>query len=84
MSPASINMANFRANICANVAFWFNQYKSSYIMQPILFTALATLGFALMMLHKKQQACGNMHRAVVPCLLPALCGLLCRFCHLRR
>jgi hypothetical protein len=51
----SINLQNFNANICANVVFWFNQYKSTYIMQPILFTALAIVGLAIMLMHKRHR-----------------------------
>ena len=54
-ATSSINLQNFNANICANVAFWFNQYKSTYIMQPILFSALAIAGFALMLASKKHR-----------------------------
>ncbi len=52
---SEINLQNFNANICSNVAFWFNQYKGMYIMQPILFTALAILGVALMLMLKKER-----------------------------
>lgn len=54
-AASTINLQNFNANICANIAFWFNQYKSTYIMQPILFTALAIMGFALMLIDKKHR-----------------------------
>ncbi len=49
-----INLANFKANICSNLLFWLNSYKSTYIMQPILFTALAILGALLMVLIGKK------------------------------
>ncbi len=41
---SSIDMQNFRANVCANLGFWLNAYTSDYVMQPILFTLLAVLG----------------------------------------
>ncbi len=44
-----INLMNFKHNVCGNVAFWFNQYRSQYVMQPIFFTALAILGALLML-----------------------------------
>ncbi len=42
------NLQNFEANMCANTGFWFNAYKSQYIMQPAIFTALALLGAVLL------------------------------------
>jgi len=45
-----INLQNFNANICSNIAFWFNQYKSDYVFQPIVFTAIAIIGALLMLL----------------------------------
>ncbi|MDE1871068.1 MAG: glycosyltransferase family 39 protein [Candidatus Micrarchaeota archaeon] len=50
-----INLRNFNTNVCANVEFWFNQYNSDYVMQPILFTVLAILGAALMLLIGKSR-----------------------------
>ncbi|MGI0100528.1 MAG: hypothetical protein ACREBH_02310 [Candidatus Micrarchaeaceae archaeon] len=44
-----INLMNFKANICANAAFWLDQYKSDYVMQPIAFTALAVMGIGMML-----------------------------------
>ncbi len=44
-----INLVNFKTNVCANLAFWFNKYKSQYIMQPIIFTLLGVLGAILML-----------------------------------
>ncbi len=51
----SINLQNFKANICANVGFWFNQYKNGYVMQPIIFTILAIIGVALMLVIGKNR-----------------------------
>ena len=42
------NMQNFNANICSNTGFWFDAYRSQYIMQPIVFTAIALLGAVLL------------------------------------
>lgn len=50
-----INMQNFNANACSNIAFWFNQYRSDYVMQPAAFTALAVLGAFLMALKGKRR-----------------------------
>ncbi len=50
-----INIANFRSNVCANLAFWINQYKSDYVMQPIMFTLLAVLGVMLMAITPKNR-----------------------------
>ncbi len=46
----AINLLNFKTNVCANLAFWFNQYKSDYVMQPIIFTLFAILGAVLMLI----------------------------------
>ena len=46
---SSINLQNFNANVCANVSYWFNAFKSQYIMQPIIFTLIAIAGAAAMM-----------------------------------
>jgi len=59
MVNGSINLQNFKANICANVFFWFNQYKSNYVMQPVVFTVLAILGAVMMlMIPKKRRVLG--------------------------
>ncbi|MCW6159740.1 MAG: glycosyltransferase family 39 protein [Candidatus Micrarchaeales archaeon] len=47
-ATGNFNLQNFGYNLCENVLFWFNQYGSVYIMQPILFTALAIIGAAMM------------------------------------
>ncbi|MGD0728679.1 MAG: glycosyltransferase family 39 protein [Candidatus Micrarchaeaceae archaeon] len=51
---ASIGLQNFNANICGNILFWFNNYKSAYVMQPIIFTILAFVGIAFMLVYKKR------------------------------
>jgi Dolichyl-phosphate-mannose-protein mannosyltransferase len=50
-----INILNFKTNVCANVMFWFNQYKSDYVIQPIIFTLFAVLGALLMLLSAKNR-----------------------------
>lgn len=50
-----INLVNFKANVCANVLFWFNQYSDDYVMQPIVFTFLAILGAAFMVTSSKNR-----------------------------
>jgi hypothetical protein len=42
------NLQNLGANACANINFWFDAYSSQYVMQPALFTLLALLGVALL------------------------------------
>ncbi|MCL4404679.1 glycosyltransferase family 39 protein, partial [Candidatus Marsarchaeota archaeon] len=44
-----IDLRNFEANICSNLAYWVNQYSSADIIQPLAFTALAIIGIALML-----------------------------------
>ena len=46
---SEINIINFKANVCANVLYWFDQYAADYVMQPIIFTFLAILGAVLML-----------------------------------
>lgn len=53
---AAEGFQNFGANICSNIGFWFNAYKSSYVMQPIIFTAIAILGVLLMIIFKRKRA----------------------------
>ena len=52
MLPVLVNgtfsFSSLNANLCSNVAFWLNAYKSDYVMQPLLFTALAILGAAIL------------------------------------
>jgi 4-amino-4-deoxy-L-arabinose transferase-like glycosyltransferase len=52
---AEFSIQNFKANICSNIAFWFNNYKNIYIMQPIVFTIIAIIGAALMIIIAKQR-----------------------------
>ena len=52
---ASISLQNFNANVCANLAFWFDSFKSSDIMQPMIFTLLGVFGAAAMMARKRRE-----------------------------
>jgi len=48
LATGSINPSNFQYNICANLEFWLNAYKGSYVMQPVLVTLIAVFGVAVM------------------------------------
>ena len=50
---ASISLQNFNANICANLNFWFNYYKTGYIIQPLLYTLIAIFGGLVMIFKGK-------------------------------
>ena len=54
-ATGNMNLANFEDNICSNVFFWFNQYEGDYVMQPVLFTALACVGAALMLFDRRRE-----------------------------
>lgn len=43
-TPETLGFSNFLVNFCSNVQFWFNDYKSSYVMQPFLYTCMAIIG----------------------------------------
>ncbi|MGC8567880.1 MAG: glycosyltransferase family 39 protein [Candidatus Micrarchaeia archaeon] len=45
----------FYTNICSNVYFWVNAYKSSYVMQPAIFTFIAIAGAIIMAASKKKK-----------------------------
>ncbi len=53
-ATSNINVANFKANICASVMFWFNKYSNQDIVQPVLYTALAVMG-ALVLLFSQRR-----------------------------
>jgi hypothetical protein len=53
VASSAISLANFEANICANLSFWVNSFKSQYIIQPIYFTALAIIGVVAMAVTKR-------------------------------
>ena len=55
---AAIDLANFNANICSNILFWFNSYSTMNgypIMQPLFFTILGIFGAALMFLKNRRE-----------------------------
>ncbi|MCL4381091.1 glycosyltransferase family 39 protein [Candidatus Marsarchaeota archaeon] len=43
------------ANLCANLYFWADKFKSQGIFQPVLFTAFSILGAAMMAVYKKRE-----------------------------
>jgi 4-amino-4-deoxy-L-arabinose transferase-like glycosyltransferase len=55
MASGNFNIQNFEYNLCSNVYFWFDQYSSQYIIQPILFTLLAVLGAASMFFVRRKE-----------------------------
>ena len=54
-ASGNYNIQNLEYNLCANVLFWFNQFANQYIMQPIIFTALAIIGAVLMAFDKRRE-----------------------------
>ncbi len=50
----AITFANFKYNFCANVDFWFNKYSDVYIMQPLIYTLFAIIGFLFMIFYKQK------------------------------
>ncbi|MDE1865496.1 MAG: glycosyltransferase family 39 protein [Candidatus Micrarchaeota archaeon] len=44
----TINVENFKANICANLSFWANSYTKQQVAQPLYLTILAIVGALLM------------------------------------
>jgi hypothetical protein len=52
-AKSAIDLANFNANICSNLGFWINTFKSQDIIQPVYFTVLALLGIAAMVVTKR-------------------------------
>jgi hypothetical protein len=53
-SNSSISLKDFGLNSCANVLFWFNAYRSDYVMQPAIFTLLAVAGAAMLFFRNKR------------------------------
>ncbi len=53
-AAGNFNLVNFQYNVCANVLFWFNAYKSQYVMQHALFTLIAVLGIGMMLFDKRR------------------------------
>ncbi len=52
-ASGTINLQNFNANICSNLLFWTNQYKSAQVTQPLYLTILAIIGAALLLVFRK-------------------------------
>ena len=53
---AAISLQNFNANICANLNFWLNYYKTGYIIQPLIYTLVAIFGgFAMIFKGKARE-----------------------------
>ncbi len=55
IAKGAINLQNLNANICSNIYFWFDAYKSDYVMQPIIFTAFGIFGAASMFIMRKRR-----------------------------
>ena len=55
LASGNFNLQNFEYNLCENTLFWFDQYSNVYIMQPIIFTALAIIGAALMAFFRRRE-----------------------------
>jgi hypothetical protein len=55
VTSSNIGLANFRLNVCSNVLFWFDQYVTADVMQPMLFTVLAIVGAVMMIFGKRRE-----------------------------
>ena len=55
VAKSSISLTNLKYNICSNVLFWFNSYDNILIPQPLIFTAFALLGAALMIVYGRRR-----------------------------
>ncbi|MDE1868405.1 MAG: hypothetical protein KGH60_00330 [Candidatus Micrarchaeota archaeon] len=53
-ATGSINIMNAQFNICSNILFWFNSYKNVYVMQPFIYTVLAIIGAALLLIFNRK------------------------------
>lgn len=69
VATGSINLANFKANICSNLNFWVNAYKNQYVIQPFYFTLLALIGAALMIILSKKRELAALALWFVPIFL---------------
>jgi hypothetical protein len=49
----TINLENFKANICSNLLFWTNGYRQQQVAEPLYFTILAIAGAALLAIFGK-------------------------------
>jgi hypothetical protein len=52
----TINVQNFRANVCSNLLFWTNKYANQQVAQPLYLTVLAIIGLLLMIAFGKGRA----------------------------
>ena len=55
VATGAIDLANFKANICANLNFWFDAFKGQDVIQPVYLTALALLGVLAMVAANKEK-----------------------------
>lgn len=49
----NFGLANVEANFCPDVLFWFNAYKNTYEMQPLIYTLMAVLGVVALAFRKR-------------------------------
>ncbi len=52
VADGKFSVQYFRANICANIVFWFNALKSDQLVQPAIFTIIGILGLLIMCVRK--------------------------------
>ncbi|MDE1810743.1 MAG: glycosyltransferase family 39 protein [Candidatus Micrarchaeota archaeon] len=55
VASSSISLLNFQYNICANLEFWINAYRSSYVMQSVIITVMAIFGSAVMLMSERRR-----------------------------
>jgi 4-amino-4-deoxy-L-arabinose transferase-like glycosyltransferase len=53
-ASGNFGLSYFQMNICANVFFWFDEYKSTLVTQSVLFTALGIIGAVIMFFEKRR------------------------------
>ncbi len=51
----TLGFKNIEANFCPDVMFWTNAYKSSDVMQPLIYTLFAVLGGIAMAFRKRRE-----------------------------
>ncbi len=52
----TINLQNFKANICSNLLFWTNNYAKQQVAQPLYLSILAVVGALLLVAFGKGRA----------------------------
>jgi hypothetical protein len=52
-ATSNFGLTIFEYNICSNLYFWIDGFKTQYIMQPALFTLLAIIGGAILLVERK-------------------------------